>query len=89
MIVVSPFAKRGYVDHTVMDHTSMLKFLADNWGLPYLTRREAQAGNLTSGFEFANGTMALARSVGAFVGSTVPGSAFPASAEADAPVERL
>ncbi len=56
MIVVSPFARHGFVDHHVMDHTSILKFVADNWGLTYLTDREAGAGNLTSAFDFANTT---------------------------------
>ena len=52
MIVISPFAKRGFVDHEVMDHTSILKFIADNWDLPYLTHREASSGNLSSAFAF-------------------------------------
>ena len=52
MIVVSPYAKRGFVDHDTMDHTSILKFIADNWQLPYLNEREARAGNLTTAFEF-------------------------------------
>ena len=34
MIVVSPYARRGFVDHDTMDHTSILKFIADNWQLP-------------------------------------------------------
>ena len=51
-IVTSPFARRGFVDHTVMDHTSILRFIADNWGLPYLTPRVAIAGNLSSAFLF-------------------------------------
>ena len=52
MIVVSPYARRGFVDHDTMDHTSILKFIADNWQLPYLTEREARAGNLTTAFKF-------------------------------------
>ncbi len=56
MIVISPFVKSGHIDHDVMDHTSMLKFIANNWGLPYLTDREAQAGNLTSAFDFGHGS---------------------------------
>lgn len=52
-ILISPFAKLKVIDSTTMDHTSILKFIADNWGLPYLTSREARAGNLTSGFTFA------------------------------------
>ena len=37
MIVVSPYARRGYVDHTYTDHVSILKFIEANWGLPPLT----------------------------------------------------
>ncbi len=37
MIVVSPYAKRGFVDHTYTDHVSILKFIEANWGLPPLT----------------------------------------------------
>jgi len=57
MIVVSPFAKRHFVDHEVMDHTSILKLIATNWGLPPLTAREANAGDLLSAFSFPNGTV--------------------------------
>ena len=57
LIVISPYARRGFVDHTVMDHTSLLRFIADNWGLSYLTPREAQSGNLTSAFDFGNLTV--------------------------------
>jgi phospholipase C len=52
MIVVSPYAKRGFIDHDLMDHTSMIKFLASNWGLPGLTFREAQATDMHSAFAF-------------------------------------
>src|SRR5712692_6150462 len=52
MIVVSPYARRGSVDHGVMDHTSIMRFVADNWRLPYLTSREAKAGNISSAFAF-------------------------------------
>ena len=37
MIVVSPWAKLGEVDHTYNDHVSILKFIEANWGLPPLT----------------------------------------------------
>lgn len=33
-IVVSPFAKKGFVDHTYYDHVSLLKFIEKNWSLP-------------------------------------------------------
>ncbi len=56
MIIISPYARHGYVDSEVMDHTSILKFIAMNWGLAYLTSREAHSGNLTSAFDFSGGT---------------------------------
>jgi phospholipase C len=31
LLVVSPFAKRNYVDHTLTDQSSILKFIEDNW----------------------------------------------------------
>ena len=37
MIVVSPYARRDYVDHTYTDHVSILKFIEANWGLSPLT----------------------------------------------------
>ena len=37
MIVISPYARRDYVDHTYNDHVSILKFIEANWGLPPLT----------------------------------------------------
>ncbi len=38
-VVVSPFARRGHVDHTYQDHASILKFIERNWGLPTLSSR--------------------------------------------------
>jgi phospholipase C len=31
LIVISPFAKRNYIDHTLTDQTSVLRFVEDNW----------------------------------------------------------
>jgi phospholipase C len=38
-IAVSPYAKKGYVDHTYYDHISLLKFIEKNWDLPTISRR--------------------------------------------------
>jgi phospholipase C len=45
-VVVSPFARRGYVSHAVHDHTSILKLIQTKWNLPALTYRDANADNL-------------------------------------------
>lgn len=60
MIVVSPFAKRHFIDSEVMDHTSVLKLIATNWSLPPLTPREANASDMLSAFSFPNGTVGVA-----------------------------
>ncbi len=39
LIVVSPYAKKGYIDHTYHDHASILKFIESNRGLPKLSAR--------------------------------------------------
>src|SRR3989475_12119399 len=52
MIIVSPFSRPGFVDHEVMDHTSILKFIARNWDLPTLTPREANASDMMSALTF-------------------------------------
>jgi phospholipase C len=38
-VVVSPYAKKGYVDHTYYDHSSIAKFIERNWNLPALSER--------------------------------------------------
>ncbi len=45
-VVVSPWARRGYVSHNVFDHTSVLKLVETKWNLPALTRRDANANNM-------------------------------------------
>ena len=42
-LVVSPYAKRGYVSHGVYDHTSILRFIQAKHRLPALTARDANA----------------------------------------------
>jgi phospholipase C len=39
LMVVSPFVKKGYVDHTYNDHVSIVKFIESNWGLSTLSNR--------------------------------------------------
>jgi phospholipase C len=39
LLAVSPYSRRGYVDHTYGDHASLLKFIEKNWGLKPLSLR--------------------------------------------------
>ena len=43
-LIVSPYAKRGFVDHTVYDTTSILKFITERFGLEPLPGVRRQYG---------------------------------------------
>ncbi|MDB5216187.1 MAG: acid phosphatase [Myxococcaceae bacterium] len=51
-IVISPFARRGFVDHTVYDTTSILATIEHRFGLAPLTDRDKTAKDLTNAFDF-------------------------------------
>ena len=52
-IIVSPFAKKGYVDHTPYDTTSIIKFITRRFGLEPLPGVRPGASDLTAAFDFA------------------------------------
>jgi phospholipase C len=54
-LLVSAYARKGQVNHTVLDYASALKFIEQNWGLAPLTARDAHANSLSSAFDFASG----------------------------------
>jgi phospholipase C len=49
-IVISPLARRRYVDHTYYDTTSILKLIERRWGLAPLGARDAAANDLSNAF---------------------------------------
>ena len=51
-IIVSPLAKKGFVDHTQYDTTSILKTIEDRFGLPPLGPRDATASPMVNAFDF-------------------------------------
>ena len=50
--LISPYAKEGFVDSTMYEFSSVLRFIEDNWGLTQLTRRDRIADNLTNALDF-------------------------------------
>jgi phospholipase C len=52
-LIISPFAKPGYVGHTPMDHTAILHFVEMRFNVPPLTRRDASQPDLMEYFDFA------------------------------------
>jgi phospholipase C len=54
LMVISPYAKRNYVDHTITDQSSILRFIEDNWldGQRIPGSFDALAGKLNGMFKF-------------------------------------
>ena len=52
LLVISPYALRGAIDHRLGEFSSVLRFIEDNWGLGRLTGRDRAAKNLSYDFDF-------------------------------------
>jgi phospholipase C len=49
-LIVSPLARRHFVDHTLYDTTSILATIEDRWNLEALGTRDATANDLRNAF---------------------------------------
>jgi phospholipase C len=45
LLIVSPYAKQGYVTHVQYETASVLRFIEDNFGLPQLAQSDARAND--------------------------------------------
>ena len=54
LLIVSPWAKKNYVDHSVTDQTSILRFVEDNWNVGSIGNDsfDQLAGSLDGMFDF-------------------------------------
>jgi phospholipase C len=53
-IVVSPYAKKHFVSHVAHDHAAITRFIETRFGLPALTKRDANALPPLEMFDFEN-----------------------------------
>jgi phospholipase C len=49
---ISPYARRGHVNHMTVTHESILKLLSYKFGLGYLTKRHRYASNIGRSFDW-------------------------------------
>jgi len=56
LLAISPFAKDNFVDHSITDQSSILRFIEDNFGLGQIGDGsfDAKAGSLKNLFDFNN-----------------------------------
>jgi phospholipase C len=55
LVVISPWARRGYVSHLPRDHTAITRLIETLFGLPALSARDANADALLDLFDFSCG----------------------------------
>lgn len=55
LLIISPYAKSNFVDHTVTDQSSVLRFIEDNWHLGRIGDHsyDEKAGPFTNMFDFS------------------------------------
>jgi phospholipase C len=54
LLVISPWAKKNYIDDTITDQSSVLRFIEDNWDLGRIGNGSTDtiAGTLNAMFDF-------------------------------------
>jgi phospholipase C len=54
MLVISPYAKNNFVDHSLTDQSSVVKFIEENWELPQIGNGsfDQVAGSIEHMFNF-------------------------------------
>ena len=60
-LVISPYAKRGYVSHTQHEFGSIVKFTEEVYGLPSLNGDDVRSDDLSDCFDFSQKPRALTK----------------------------
>jgi phospholipase C len=57
ILIISPWSKVNFVDHTLTDQTSIIRFIEDNWNLGRIGNNsyDSKAGSILNMFNFTNG----------------------------------
>jgi phospholipase C len=51
-LIISPYARTGFIDHVQNEHASVLKFIERQFGLASLSTRDGAANDLSEAFDF-------------------------------------
>jgi phospholipase C len=58
LLVISPWAKSGFIDHTILEFSSVLKLIEERFDLDALTERDEDSAELIDVFDFKHGPRA-------------------------------
>ena len=71
-LIISPWAKTHYIDHTQYEFGSLLRLAEDNFGLPTLGARDLISNNMMNSFNFTQNPLPTLIEPGNFVAETSP-----------------
>lgn len=54
LLIISPFARSGYIEHTQLEFSSVVKFIEEVYGLPFLTSRDTDSNEMFDAFDFVD-----------------------------------
>jgi phospholipase C len=54
MLLISPFAKPGYLEHQQLEFSSIVKFMEEIFGLPFLTARDTNSNDMFDALDFVD-----------------------------------
>lgn len=57
-LVISPYARAGYIDHRQYDFASILRYVEDKYNLPHLTQYDRNAASIAGSLDFAQKPLA-------------------------------
>ncbi len=52
LLIISPYARQGFISHTFYEFSSVLKFIEERFGLKPLTKRDSEANDMLDSFDF-------------------------------------
>jgi phospholipase C len=56
LLIISPYAKTGFISHTQYEFSSVVKFIEERFGLQPLTNRDTEANDTLDSFDFTQPT---------------------------------
>lgn len=71
-LVISPWARHNYIDHTQYEFSSLLRLAEDNFKLPTLGARDATSNDMMNSFDFAQTPQSALIEPANFVASPTP-----------------
>lgn len=58
LLIISPFTKPGYIEHQTLEFSSVVKFVEEIFGLPFLTARDTNSNDMFDALDFSQTPLA-------------------------------